>query len=330
MPEQEQSIRDTLHAHGLRSTPQRHAILNAFADGGPEHLSAEEIHARASASLTSLSRGTVYATLAEFTALGLLASFGVAEPVRYELNTSSHDHFRCRACRRLFDMGRGRRTATLAREGFVVERVETRAEGTCGDCTAYERGLTEGVRRINETGPAGDLLQSHGIACTRLESPLGELLLAATPAGAVRLAFEEHADVPALQELASSRRGSEASRGHLRALVRELRGYFAGDVAQIEAPADWASAATRDPDALRATRQVPYGVTRSYLDVPVALAAGDLAWELGANPLPLLAPCHRVIRGHEVPDIFVGGRARREWLLRHEREHGTATRDAAR
>lgn len=326
MPGQEEAIRQALHARGLRSTPQRHAILNAFVDDAAEHLSAEEIHTRASRSLASLSRGTVYATLAEFTALGLLASFGAAEPVRYELNTSSHDHFRCRVCARVFDIGRVRRElATIAGEGFTVERVETRAEGTCRECAGYAAGLAAGVRTINEKGLAGDLRQLRGLACARIDSPLGELLIAATPAGAVRLAFEGHADAPALRKLASSRRGSESSRRHLVTLAHELGGYFAGKTTQIEAPVDWASAATRSPDALRATRLIPYGSTSSYVEVPVALAANDLAWGLGANPLPLLAPCHRVIRGDEVPDAFVGGGARREWLLCHEREHGHMT-----
>lgn len=326
MAEHDETIRGALHAHGLRSTPQRHAILNAFAGDAGEHLSAEEIHARASNSLTSLSRATVYATLAEFTSLGLLGAFGAAEPVRYELNTSSHDHFRCRVCGRLFDIGRvSRRASAIADEGFMVERVEVRAEGVCRECTAYEQGLAAGVRWIDETGLPGDLLELRGIACTRVDSPLGELLIAATPAGAVRLAFEEHGDAPSLRKLASARRGSEASRAHLQALALELRGYFDGEITQFETPTDWTSVATRSPDALRATRRIPYATTRSYADVPVALAARDLAWELGANPLPLLAPCHRVTRGDEVPGVFVGGSARREWLLCHEREHGPAS-----
>src|SRR5512132_4416217 len=88
---------------GLRSTPQRRAILLAFERGPAAHLSADEVHARASRELPDLGRGTVYATLAEFTELGLLAAFGTPDPVRYETNTAPHDHFRCRLCLRLFD-----------------------------------------------------------------------------------------------------------------------------------------------------------------------------------------------------------------------------------
>jgi ferric uptake regulator family protein/6-O-methylguanine DNA methyltransferase-like protein len=89
----EQDPGAVLRARGLRVTPQRRAILGAFTGAATEHLSADEVHARASASVPELSRGTVYATLAELTELGLLAAFGTAEPVRYELHVAAHQHF---------------------------------------------------------------------------------------------------------------------------------------------------------------------------------------------------------------------------------------------
>ena len=95
---------ELLRARGLRSTPQRRAILAAFHGGPTEHLSADEVYARAAESVPDLSRGTVYATLAEFSELGLLSAFGAPEPVRYETNTTHHAHFRCRLCLRIFDL----------------------------------------------------------------------------------------------------------------------------------------------------------------------------------------------------------------------------------
>src|SRR5690348_18104211 len=79
---------ELLRARGLRSTPQRRAILAAFRGGTAEHLSADEVYARAAESVPDLSRGTVYATLAEFSELGLLSASGAPEPVRYETNTT--------------------------------------------------------------------------------------------------------------------------------------------------------------------------------------------------------------------------------------------------
>ena len=96
---------DLLRAHGLRVTPQRRAILGRLLATAPtEHLSADEIHARAAAVVPEISRGTVYAALAELTELGLLSAHGNPEPVRYETNTEPHQHFRCRLCLRLFDV----------------------------------------------------------------------------------------------------------------------------------------------------------------------------------------------------------------------------------
>src|SRR5512132_2705946 len=114
-----------LRGLGLRSTPQRRAILLAFGAGAREHLSADEVHARASRELPDLGRGTVYATLAEFAEAGLLAAFGTSEPVRYETNTAPHDHFRCRLCLRLFALGMLTATAQSLPRGFTLERIES-------------------------------------------------------------------------------------------------------------------------------------------------------------------------------------------------------------
>ena len=95
---------ELLRARGMRSTPQRRAILSVFAGGRTEHLAADEVYARASRLVPELSRGTVYATLAEFSELGLLSAFGTPEPVRYETNLEPHAHFRCHLCLRVFDL----------------------------------------------------------------------------------------------------------------------------------------------------------------------------------------------------------------------------------
>src|ERR1700749_5071782 len=138
---------DLLRRHSLRVTPQRRAILGAFAGGTAEHLSAEEVHSRALREVPELGRGTVYATLAELAELGVLGSVGTAEPVRYEINADPHDHFRCRLCMRLFNISvRQPSTAAITREGFVVERVIVVADGICAECGLYEKGLEDGAR----------------------------------------------------------------------------------------------------------------------------------------------------------------------------------------
>src|SRR4051794_36994971 len=181
-----------LRERGLRVTPQRRAILQAFHERPEEHLSADEVHARAAAAVPEISRGTVYATLAELTELGLLSALGSPEPVRYETNLAPHQHFRCRLCLRLFDVKvpppdvRG-----LARHGFVVEQIGVTAEGVCAECGAYDRGLLDGAAAVRTTVQIGS---ADGLAAVRHETAFGPVLIAASPDGIARIAFEGLAD----------------------------------------------------------------------------------------------------------------------------------------
>lgn len=312
---------ELLRARGMRSTPQRRAILSAFHGGRIEHLSADEVYARASRSLPELSRGTVYATLAEFTELGLLAAFGSPEPVRYETNVEPHAHLRCRLCSRTFDLTGGQQDAqSITDPGFIVERVETRAEGICDQCTSYDAGLVAGALSIRKAGPAVDTLLVAGVAASGFASPIGELLLAASPDGLIRLAFEDHADADALRKHAAARRGSQSARQHLAEAATSLDGYLAGNLSRPACAIDWDVLGV-PAAALMTTEAIPYGTHRSYSELDADLSAHELGHLFGANPIPIVTPCHRVSRGSQVPDHFVGGTARRGWLEQHEQAH---------
>jgi Fe2+ or Zn2+ uptake regulation protein/O6-methylguanine-DNA--protein-cysteine methyltransferase len=305
----------------MRSTPQRRAILSVFVGGRTEHLAADEVYARASRLVPELSRGTVYATLAEFSELGLLSAFGTPEPVRYETNLEPHAHFRCHLCLRVFDLISGQQEpGDISDPGFVVERVETRAEGICDECTDYDIGLREGVRAIIKSGPGTDTLLATGAAVSAIESPLGTLLMAATPRGLTRLAFDDHADVDALRAHASSRRGSQAARRHLAEASTSLQKYFAGELSCPVGGIDWEQLEPTAP-ALMATQTIIYASHSSYSVLDQGLPARELGQLLGRNPIPVFMPCHRVRRGTETPTSFVGGADRRQWLETHEQTH---------
>jgi Fe2+ or Zn2+ uptake regulation protein/O6-methylguanine-DNA--protein-cysteine methyltransferase len=313
---------ELLRARGMRSTPQRRAMLGVFEGGRAEHLSAEEVFVRAARSLPDLSRGTVYATLAEFTEAGLLAAFGTPEPVRYETNTEHHAHFRCRLCLRIFDVAiEGRPPEPIRPRGFRVERIDIRADGVCDECSTYERGLKSGVREIARAEVAPEA--SAGWAAASVDSPVGQLLLLATPAGVARLAFDEHADAPRLRAL-SSRRGGARARTHLRDVAARLERYFAGEPFEAPWPIDWSAIDSRLLVALHATLEIPYGKHRSYCELGADQSPRELGWTFGANPIPIITPCHRVSRGTELPSIYVGGIARRRWLEEHERRHAAS------
>jgi methylated-DNA-[protein]-cysteine S-methyltransferase len=308
-----------LRAQNLRATPQRRAILGAFRDGADEHLAAEEIYARASAQVEGISRGTVYATLAELSDLGLLASLGTQEPVRYEVNVGPHQHFRCRLCRRSFDVDiRTPSTAGLAKTGHAVESVSVIVEGVCVECQDYVRGLADGAEEFRATRQIGGSLLAS-LLCASHESALGPVALAASSAGLVRLAFDDHADFDPLRRQARTRRGPRAGREHIRTAIASVDRLLAGDKVQPGDPVDWAAAAPARSEALDRTRDIPWGEQRSYHQLDLDLGAYECGHVMGTNPLPLLFPCHRVTQGTSVPDAYVGGPERRRTLLDLER-----------
>ena len=304
---------ELLRARGLRVTPQRRAILGAFAHDAAEHLSADEVHARAAAVVPELGRGTVYATLAELTELGLLAARGAAEPVRYETNTEPHQHFRCRLCLRLFDIELADPPAeALAAEGFVVERVTTTAEGICSECVAFDKGLRTGAKRARGR-PSGAL--PNGLAATTVDTPAGRVTLGATADGVLRVVFDDHADIPALHSATDRRRGSRAAREHLADAKAAVGEYTAGNAAG-ECTIDWERLS--GAPTLRAAMAVPRSQVASYDALDTPAGARERGLVLGANPLVILIPCHRVRRGRELPGDYVGGPERRLALCEHE------------
>jgi Fe2+ or Zn2+ uptake regulation protein/O6-methylguanine-DNA--protein-cysteine methyltransferase len=299
-------IADLLRRHKLRVTPQRRAILQAFRGAGDEHLSADEVISRASVEVPEIGRGTVYATLAEFAELGVLGSVGNPQPIRYETNVVPHDHFRCRLCLRLFDVELGGRETRRPLDGYTIESVALQAEGVCAECHDYVRGLSDGAAEITATElMTADKL--NGLACSRIQSPVGELAVAASAAGVVHVAFADHADFGNLRERARSRRGPAAARARLNAFWETLEGYFAGS----HAPAFDAIDSRRLPDAqactLTAVQKIPYDRPNSYNRLASELDAYAIGRLMGANPVPLVVPCHRVSCGSSRPDVYVGG-----------------------
>jgi Fe2+ or Zn2+ uptake regulation protein/O6-methylguanine-DNA--protein-cysteine methyltransferase len=305
---------ELLRAHGLRVTPQRRAILAVFAGRADEHLSADEIHARAATAVPELGRGTVYSALAELTELGLLAAVGAPEPVRYESNTEAHQHFRCRLCLRLFDVAiDAPPTDHLSDQGFAVERVTVTAEGICAQCGDYGDALSAAAIQTRSR-PSG-ALPPRGVAATTMDTPLGPLMLGATADGLVRVVFDNHGDAALLRDTMRARRGSRAARSHLAAGVAAVSGYFA-DGRAGECTIDWAllpGAAT-----LRAVTEVAAGSSASYETLQTSADAGERGRVLGSNPVVVLVPCHRITRGREVPRAYVGGEERRLALRRLE------------
>jgi methylated-DNA-[protein]-cysteine S-methyltransferase len=171
-----------------------------------------------------------------------------------------------------------------------------------------------------------DRAESEGlldIAYTEYDSPVGRLLLAATPRGLVRVTFPVEAPETVLEQLAEkvSPRILE-SPARLDEVRRELDRYFEGQLRDFEVPLDWQLTRGFYRKVLRATARIPYGRTRSYGQMaksagsPRAVRATGTA--LGSNPLPIIVPCHRVLRTGGALGGYGGGLDVKQALLELE------------
>jgi methylated-DNA-[protein]-cysteine S-methyltransferase len=176
-------------------------------------------------------------------------------------------------------------------------------------------------RLLAERAAAEELLD---VAYATVDSPLGRLVVASTPRGLVRVAYtESEEDARVIEHLARnlSARVLEAP-ARLDAVRRELHEYFEGERTEFDLPIDWALTHGFTSRVLRATARIAFGCTSTYAEVaidagrPRAVRATGNA--LGANPLPVVVPCHRVLRTGGAIGGYTGGVERKEFLLRLE------------
>jgi methylated-DNA-[protein]-cysteine S-methyltransferase len=177
---------------------------------------------------------------------------------------------------------------------------------------------TERLRaRLAAVGAERGLLD---VAYRTLDSPLGSLLLAATPAGLVTVAYpvQDHdAVLTALADRISPRVVHAALR--LDGIARQLDEYFTGHRHTFDLPIDLQLAHGFRRTVLEHLRGVGYGTTTSYAGL--AAAAGNPAavravgTACATNPLPIVVPCHRVIRSDGSAGRYVGGEAAKAALL---------------
>jgi methylated-DNA-[protein]-cysteine S-methyltransferase len=158
------------------------------------------------------------------------------------------------------------------------------------------------------------------VAYTTIDSPLGELLLAATPAGLARVAYPLNDFDAVLEDLARrlSPRVVEAP-GRLDRTRRELDEYFEGRRQEFDLPLDLSVTSGFSRRVLEATAKIGFGEHASYRDV--ARAAGSegavraAGSALGRNPVPVVVPCHRVLRTGGGLGGYTGGLDKKRFLL---------------
>jgi Fe2+ or Zn2+ uptake regulation protein len=143
-PSADARLASELAASGLRATRQRVALLRLLR-GSRAHPTAAELHRSLVAEQPNVSLKTVYDVLDSLVSAELAACFTEGgEPYRYEAQTASHYHARCRVCGRLVDLEgvadghiRGR---TRVPRGFLVERISVTLVGRCPRCRRNGRG----------------------------------------------------------------------------------------------------------------------------------------------------------------------------------------------
>ncbi len=156
-----------------------------------------------------------------------------------------------------------------------------------------------------------------------MDSPFGRLLLAATAQGLVRVAFDREGHDAVLARLAAevSPRILHAARP-LEAAATQLDEYFAGRRRSFDLSIDLRLAHGFRRTVLLRLRRIAYGHTESYATVAEATGKPGAARAVGSacshNPLPLVVPCHRVVRSDGSIGDYLGGSEAKHALLAME------------
>ena len=181
-----------------------------------------------------------------------------------------------------------------------------------------EEAAAEAAARLAKVAERAGLVD---VAYAHVDSPFGTLFVAATPKGLVRLAYPGEGDPAAGLAVSISPRILE-SPAQLDPVRRELDEYFEGKRRRFDVKVDWRLIHGFATRVLRATAKVPYGRLITYREVarragsPGAYRAAGNA--LGSNPMPIVVPCHRVVREGGALGGYTGGLDRKELLLRLE------------
>jgi methylated-DNA-[protein]-cysteine S-methyltransferase len=181
------------------------------------------------------------------------------------------------------------------------------------------RSALASSRIADAAATAGLLDVAYGFA----DSPFGRLLVAVTGRGVVRVAYPNHDLDDELARLAAEvspriLESAPATEG----IRRELDEYFEGARSRFTVNADLARVRGFSRRVLRRTSRIPFGSVATYGEVaagagsPRAFRAAGNA--LGANPVPIVVPCHRVVASGGGLGGYTGGIERKQALLRLE------------
>jgi methylated-DNA-[protein]-cysteine S-methyltransferase len=162
------------------------------------------------------------------------------------------------------------------------------------------------------------------------DTPTGRMLIVTDDEQRLRAAdWEDKGDrLLRMLRLHYGQSGYELQEARIDSLARQaLEAYFEGQLAAIEAIRTQTRGTGFQRRVWAALREIPAGTTMSYgqlaakIGQPAAVRAVGAA--NGANPTPIVVPCHRVIGADASLTGFGGGLERKRWLLAHEGMHAT-------
>jgi methylated-DNA-[protein]-cysteine S-methyltransferase len=175
------------------------------------------------------------------------------------------------------------------------------------------RDEVQSVTRLHDqlvAAAEADLLLD--VAYRTVDSPVGTLLLAATKQGLVRVAYEieNHDQVLHVLSERVSPRILRAPR-RLDQVARQLAEYFAGERRDFVLPLDFRLAHGFRREVLARLLMIDYGSTESYSKVAAATGHPGAVRAVGTacatNPMPVIVPCHRVLRSDGTLGGYIGG-----------------------
>lgn len=187
--------------------------------------------------------------------------------------------------------------------------------------TSTDRGVL--ARLHDRLATAAENDGSLDVAYRTIDSPLGTLLLAATPDGLIRVAYAAEGHEAVLDTLAArvSPRVLRAPR-RLDAVAHQLEDYFAGKRRAFDLPVDLRLASGFRRSVLGQLRTIDYGRTASYASVAAAAGSPRAVRAVGTacatNPLPIVIPCHRVVRSDGTLGNYLAGPEAKRTLLHLE------------
>lgn len=164
-------------------------------------------------------------------------------------------------------------------------------------------------------------------AYTYIDSPIGTLFVAASTRGVVRVGFEDEPDPIVLASadvggtLTPLEEADEATSEVLNEAVAELGEYFAGDRTTFSVPIDLHMAGFRG-QVVRALADITYGQRATYKEIADDLGNPGATRAVGSacanNPIPIILPCHRVVRSDGTWGQYRGGPEAKTYLLAME------------